>query len=299
MIFLKSHTVLIFFLSLPFFSNSQSPVTVKATIDKNKILIGEQIHLKVEATLPFSQPYTILRIDSIEHFEILKTSEPVEKRSEENKTVLQDFLLTSFDSGHWVIPSFRIAGEIFTDTIPVDVVFSNFDPKQDYHDIKDVIDAPAENKKKKDWYWYAAVSTVLIAIAVYLLTRKKKQTAAPSTPIDPYDEARKQLAVLERENISPKLFYSRLVDIFRLYIFRRKGIASLQKTTDDLVLQLKSLDLPAENYNALAQALRLSDFVKFAKYEPGDLDNKTSFLAVKTSIDLIEKTNSPSATGGQ
>ena len=85
------------------------------------------------------------------------------------------------------------------------------------------------------------------------------------------------------------MFYTRLVDIFRVYISRRKGIASLQKTTDDLVVQLRSLKLPAEEFNRLAQALRMSDFVKFAKFEPGQSDKNDSFKTIKEFIDDIEK----------
>jgi len=89
--------------------------------------------------------------------------------------------------------------------------------------------------------------------------------------------------------LTPKLFYTRLVDIFRLYISRRKGIASLQKTTDDLVVQVRSLRLPADEFNRLAQSLRMSDFVKFAKYEPDESDKRDSFKTMKDFIEKIEK----------
>src|SRR5215212_8159908 len=147
----------------------QTPETVKATVDKNKILIGEQIHLKVEAIIPVNQPYTVLKIDSVPHFEILQAGEPLESRIEDDKTVIQNFQLTSFDSGHWVIPAFRIAGEFYTDTIPIDVVFSEFDPKQNYHDIKDIIEVKVEAEKKNSWYWYAAASIILLGFIIYLL----------------------------------------------------------------------------------------------------------------------------------
>jgi hypothetical protein len=97
------------------------------------------------------------------------------------------------------------------------------------------------------------------------------------------------LEKLRRENPAAKLFYTRLVDIFRLYVLRRKGIESLQKTTDDLVVQMKSLKLPADDFNQLAQSLRMSDFVKFAKYEPGDADKQESFGIIKRAIENIQK----------
>jgi hypothetical protein len=53
-----------------------------------------------------------------------------------------------------VIPSFVFAEGIVTDSIPVDVVFSEFNPEQDYHDIKDIIEVTPQKKKDKQWWWY-------------------------------------------------------------------------------------------------------------------------------------------------
>ena len=115
--------------------------------------------------------------------------------------------------------------------------------------------------------------------------------------MDAYKEAMTELERLKNENPSSKIFYTKLVDIFRLYIFKRKAIASLQKTTDDLVLQLHSLQLPADDFTSLAAALRMSDFVKFAKYDANEEDKSNSWKAVKKSIDTIEKISLPSRGG--
>ncbi|MES1226658.1 MAG: hypothetical protein ABUT20_64890, partial [Bacteroidota bacterium] len=66
---------------------------------------------------------------------------------------------------------------------------------------------------------------------------------------------------------------------------------SLQQTTDDLVSQLRNINLGKEQYNQLSQALRLSDFVKFAKYIPTENDNETVFNTIKKTIEDIEKLN--------
>jgi hypothetical protein len=236
--------------------------------------------------------------DSIPHFEILERKKIDTVDHKDGIKLSQSFTLTSFDSGHWVIPSFELPGDnpMLTDSIPVDVGFSPFDPSQDYHDIKDVIDVQVKEKKKQDWYWYVAASILLVAALIYFLTRKKEKPVVKIPELDPYTEAKQELEKLRRENAPSKLFYTRLVDIFRLYISRRKGIASLQKTADDLVVQLRSLQLPAEEFSQLAQALRMSDFVKFAKYEATEADKADSFKTIKTAIDNIERTESMQKT---
>lgn len=293
MFFVQPHKVffLIPFLFSAIISYSQDKITIKSTIDKNNIVIGEQIHLNFEADFPLREPMRFFTIDSIPHFEILERKKIDTIDNNEGIKLSQSLTLTSFDSGRWVIPSLELPGDkpLFTDTIPVNVGFSPFDPGQDYHDIKDIINVQVEEKKSQNWYGYVAVSALLVAAIIYLLTKKKKRSAATAPQVDTYADAKRELEKLRTENLSPKLFYTRLVDIFRLYISQRKGIASLQETTDDLVQQLRQLKLPEDDHNELAQSLRMSDFVKFAKYEPNETDKGNSFTIVKHSIDMIEK----------
>jgi hypothetical protein len=293
MFFIQPHKVFLLF-SLLFFtidSNAQNKIAFKATVDKNNIVIGEQIHLHLEADFPAHEPMRFFFIDSIPHFEILERKKIDTIDKDKGIKLSQSLTVTSFDSGHWVIPAFELAGDkpMFTDSIPINVGFSPFDPNQDYHDIKDVIDVQAEEEKKKDWYWYIAASALILAAIIYLLARKKKKPEAKAPPIDPFKEAKHELEKLRKENLPSKLFYTRLVDIFRLYTSRRKGIESMQKTTDDLTVQLKSLKLPLEDFNQLAQTLRMSDFVKFAKYEPTEKEKTDSFNIIKGTIESIQK----------
>jgi hypothetical protein len=293
MFFTQRHKVFfLFFLFFPaLVSNAQNKVTIKSGVDKNKIVIGEQIHLTLEADFPVQEPMRFFTIDSIPHFEILERKKIDTVDDRVGIKLSQSLTLTSFDSGHWTIPSFELSSDkpMYTDSIAIDVGFSPFDPNQDYHDIKDVINVEVKQKKEETWYWYAAASALLIAAIIYFLVRKKKNPVARIPFVNPYKEARQELEKLGKENLATKLFYTRLVDIFRLYISRRKGIASLQKTTDDLVVQLRSLKLPVEDFNRLAQSLRLSDFVKFAKFEPAESDKTDSFKTIKDFIENIEK----------
>jgi len=304
MFFIHLHKVssFLFLFFFAIISNAQNKIVIKANVDKNNVVIGEQIHFRLEADFPAHEPIRFFSFDSIAHFEILERKKIDTIDNEGGIKLYQILTLTSFDSGHWVIPAFELAGDTLmrTDTIPVNVGFSPFDPNQDYHDIKDVVDVKAEDKKKNDWYWYIAASVLIVAAIIYLLARKKKKPGAKAPPVDPFTEAKQELEKLRRENPASKLFYTRMVDIFRLYVLRRKGIESLQKTTDDLVVQLKLLKLPGDDFNQLAQALRLSDFVKFAKYEPNDADKQESFGIIKRSIENIQKQtiNSPSIGGG-
>jgi hypothetical protein len=101
----------------------------------------------------------------------------------------------------------------------------------------------------------------------------------------------KQLAGLEKNKLEAKELHTRLVDVFRLYVLRKKNIISLQKTTDGLVGQLQYVITEKEYFIQLQQALRLSDYVKFAKYTPSSEDNRGAIESIKNTIRYIEQNN--------
>jgi hypothetical protein len=273
-------------------ATAQSGITVSATADRNRILIGEPIVLILKADIPENEAISFFSIDSIQHFEFLEKQKIDTANTSSGTLLTQVIRITSFDSGHWVIPSFLLTENTMTDSIPVDVGFSEFDRNQDYHDIKDVVDVEVK-KEKETWWWYVAGAGLLILLVIlYFILRKKPKASQvkTETPINPYEDAMRQLAVLQTDRGEAKQYYSLLADIFRQYVSRRKGINSLQKTTDDLILQLKGITIDKNIFDGFVQALRMSDFVKFAKYQPSDDDKKTSWQAIKTAITAIEET---------
>lgn len=268
---------------------AQSATVIKASVDKSSILIGEPLQLTIEVQIAANEPIRFVSIDTIEHFEFLEKPR-IDTADTDNGTTLKGiYKITSFDSGRWVIPSFNISGATKTDTIPVDVIFSDFNPAQEYHDIKDIIEVTPE--QEKEWWWYATGGVLILLLMLYLLRKRKPKpiVTVPAVIINPYEEAINNLRELSGDYADIKRYHSMLADIFRLYIFRKKGILSLQKTTDDLVLQLKNLGISKVQYDQLAQSLRLGDFVKFAKYVPAEEDSRHAFETVKKSIDEIER----------
>lgn len=279
---------IIFLLLTSLFFYAQKTI-VKASVNKNKILLGERFSLTIQATISSKENIHFWTIDDIPHFEII-SKEKIDTSKINNETTLKQVIqLTSFDSGHWYIPAFHWDKKIKTDSIPVDVVFSDFDPQKPYHDIKDIIKVNPEEKKQ--WVWYAIIGSVIVLVTIiFLLIRKKKKpVVAEAKQIDPFKEAFLQLDKLQKENISVQQYYTQLVNIFRLYVFRKKGIQSLQKTTDDLILQLQKINMDKDGFEKLSDSLRLSDAVKFAKYVPGQEDNRDAFENIKDSIQSIEQ----------
>jgi hypothetical protein len=286
---MKIHHSCITLLLLLCFTGYAQKVTVTASSDKNRIVIGEQIKLTLQAVVPRDELVDWPRIDSIHHFEVLNASKLDSQLSGEELLLKQTLTLTCWDSGRWQIPAFVLAGSQRTKPIIVDVSFSPFDRNKPYHDIKDIIDV--EKQGESYWYWYLIGAVLLILLILLLFPGKKKE--APSTAFVPNEGIYKQsLARLDKlkgaADGDPKVFHTELIDIFREYLHKRKGLQSFSKTTDDLGVQIGQLQLASTVYQPMLQTLRLSDLVKFARFQPTVEENKTSVDIIKQSIIAIE-----------
>jgi hypothetical protein len=263
-------------------------IAVSASVSDQKILIGEQFQLTLEAKAPIAQKISWFDIKDLPHFEILSRSKIDSQVNGAQKTLAQTFTLTSWDSGSWQLPRFSLARSNRTRPIAIDVSFSPFDPKQPYHDVKDILEVERPGQIK--WYWY--IVGLLLVIALFLLLfpgKKKKKEEVLSEGA--YKKALGRLEALRKKQLSEqdvKLFYTELIDIFREYLHRRKNIQSFSKTTEDLGRQVGQLQISRSDYGQLLEVLQLSDFVKFARYRPSSSENQLSFDVVKKSIVAIE-----------
>jgi hypothetical protein len=277
-------------------------LVVKATVDRQKIVIGQPVQLMLEASVAGHMVMSWPPLDSLPHFEWMEKGKVDSVIHSDGISYRQYLTVTSFDSGTWAIPRLPfIAGnkKYFTDSVRITVGYSKFDPGQDYHDIKDIIDVPNPFAK---WIGWMVAAVVLVSlILVVWLVRKKKMLAIFQTPparrLSPYEEAIRQLDELKEQRLAEKgpvkTYYTRLNDILRLFILERLGITSLAETNEELIGQIRSLPLPPEAFDELSETLRMSDFVKFAKYQPGISENERSFTVIRASVEQLNKIGLP------
>lgn len=271
-------------------------VYVKSSVDKNRIVIGEPINLTLEAYIPLGQQITWFPLDTIPHFEFLKKLPPDTVESIEGKKITQVLAITSFDSGQWEIPQLELKvlkQSYYTDTVLVDVGFTPFDREADYRDIKDILEVNNPNTKYIPWI-IAAFVLISIAVVVYFLRRREPviaQSRKEPQKLSPYEEAMKALADLRKQGLPQngqvKWYYTELNDILRIFVFRKLSIATMERTNEELILQLRQLNLSRDSFSQLAQALRMSDFVKFAKYQPDAGDNEKNYEIIQSAIQTL------------
>lgn len=276
---------------------AQTNVSVSATIHKKRILIGEPIQVTLEAKAPSNAAMAWFPIDSIPHFEFIEKGRIDSVLDNGEKSMRQDIVVTSFDSGTWVMPAMPLVvnGTTYlTDSAVIEVGYSKIDPNQDYHDIKDIVDIPDPYAKYIPWA-VAGITLVSLVGLIYFVQYKKltkqEMIAQAALRLSPYEEAKQALEELKKQRLGPdgsvKWYYTRLNDILRQFLLRQLQIASMVKTNDEIIFQLRQLNISRDEFSQLAQALRMSDFVKFAKYQPSSVENEQNFSIISSSVELL------------
>lgn len=272
------------------FAAKAQPVKVSAKVTTQQILIGEPFQLTLQVQLPANGNVQWFQTDTFPHFEILHRSAIDTQRNGNTQTLVQNLQVTSWDSGRWNLPSFSLPRSNKTLPLPITVSFSPMDPQQPYHDVKDVQEV--QRPGADTWYWYLIGAALLLLFLFMLFPgRKKEKAAPPPSPEGAYRDAMKQLDQLQKKSDSEAnvLFFTELVVVLRQYLQRRKGYQSPSKTTSDIRAQLANWNINEEKAAKLLEALRLSDGVKFARFEASASERKDALKAIRESIDAMEK----------
>lgn len=294
---------LIFFVS--FFGCFQVIVAqaLSTTINRNDILIGEQIQYELKINLANSSYKIDIGIpDSIPHFDIINQDKYDTVDANGVYTLRQHILITSFDSGIWKIPSFPViisfpnkaSQKFVSDSFLVRVGYSPADSTGQLRDIKPVMEVFVVDRS---WLYIAAAVLLGLLLAVllyrYFKNRKKKTPPLFNSSLSAYEEAMKALKQLEQQSaqgsIASRQFYTLLGDIFKKYYSRKTNRNLMTVTTGDMLLMLQTHAKSPETLSAAAQALRCGDAVKFAKYIPSASENTQSVLQIKNTIEQLEK----------
>tara|TARA_R110001583_G_scaffold176620_1_gene331354 strand:+ start:3331 stop:4956 length:1626 start_codon:yes stop_codon:yes gene_type:complete len=254
----------------------ENPVSIKT--DTTVIKIGEQIQLKIAVNETNNVVFPKLELDSLGKVEVLE-SLPVDtlKNRLEKK-----YLLTSFDSGHYVLPKQLVLInniKFYTDSLLVNVATVKVDTlKQKMFPIKSIKKEPKTFDDYKHLLWWLIPIFILLAVVLYFIFRKKVKKEAPKVYVAPIQEALERLKELDEKQLLQqnkiKVYYSELTDIVRTYIEKDINIPALESTTNELIETINDfnesskLGISKETIQQLKGVLQSADLVKFAKSKP-------------------------------
>lgn len=267
-------------------SYAQGDAKVDVKTDANQILVGDQARYFIEAQHNVTQSKLQWATipDTFNNLEIVEKGKIDTIKQGDVITYKQRLLITGFDSGVYVIPSFVFpiipnngtAYIIQTDSLPLLVQTVAVDTTQPFKGIKEIM---AVKSSWLDYIWYiigALLFLILITVVVVYFIRNKKVAAPVTTPPPPketlQEKALRMLAGLERKQLwqgnHVKQYYVELTDILRGYIEAQFNTPTMELTTDELLQSARLNRELNKHTELLSTILYTADLAKFAKAQP-------------------------------
>lgn len=278
-------------------------VKIKAELDSAVILIGDQVRLQLEVEYPEGiSVFFPVPGDTLSEFVEIIDRQPLDTNilDGDRQRVMQEYIVTSFDTGHHEIPPFELILKYndITDTVQsnptilhvftIPKLDSIMQALQGPIDIKPPMEAPVSLKEVAPWILGSLLAAGLIFLIFYALRRKRNNQpifAFPQKPKEPaHVIALRKLDMVKEEKIwqegKTKQFYSEVTDALREYIENRFEITALEQTSDETIALFKEHKnlLDQTTFNNLERILKNADLVKFAKYEPLPDDNNLALI---------------------
>jgi hypothetical protein len=277
----------------------QRPV-VSVEIDRDVITIGDEVLLTytiqsdLNARALFPKPHLMPLGD----FRLKRAKKFIREVKKENIIWQQALVVTTFEVGERTIPAQKffveVEGqreELFSELIVVNVE-SVLDEETQPSDIRGL-----KGQRILTSWWTPVLWLILLGLLIMLvlfLLRKRRQRV-DSVSLEPLRPAH-EVALMELEALQSKglieqgkikEFYIELSNILRRYMDRRYTIESLDRTTEELISEMRSKRVEPDVIRMIRNVLVECDLVKFAKLRPqvSEID-----LVHKTAVQFIERT---------
>lgn len=269
------------FAFLFFLTSSTAQYSAKATMDSTHLMIGDQLKMHLEVVHPPGTQLLpmVFKKKEGDVVEFLGQTKWDTVSQSGNIRLRKDLLLTAWDSGYHDVPSLPVIflanaknDTIYTQNIPLEVEVPPTDSV--LADIKPIIEEPIV------WQDYIPEITLvglllLVALMWYIANRIKTKKELPSPPpiiVPPHEIAFGKLKVLKEQKLwqkgQVKEFHSQLTYIIREYLEKRYAVQALEQTTDEILGQMKGINLGGDLTKKMTRLLQTADLVKFAKAEP-------------------------------
>ena len=276
-----------------------------AAIDRDKILIGEQVTLQlsidsINPATTYIENWPALS-DTFNHIEVISRSAVDSIAVGGFTTYNQNIVITSFDSGNWQLPKLQVllrsrkdgaqssltAGQPTLQVLTVDV-----SALSEYHPIKDVIDVDVPFDWKRPLVFFIFFIIALF-VAVYFIKRRSKPVVKPAPvtgsryTLETAIEQLQQLSISDASGSEErKQFHVQMDAVIRSYLEEVMHVNATKATESELQQRLAVYVQDKDRAQLLQDVLDANKAVKFAKFVPSTY---TSEAVRKDAVLLLQE----------
>jgi hypothetical protein len=287
-------------------ATEESLISVESHVDRATITIGDRILYTLMVKSDSAVKLEPLALGSnLGAFEVkdYKIHDP--EKTKDGKIINKsEYIITTFTTGEYVIPPITVN---YTDLsgekkqiqseplfILVKSVGATESDKEDIRGLKLPIEI-------KGGYWaYLLILPILAVLGAFGFLYYRQRTKAVALPKIPEELKRPawEVALLELENLKSsdvlerkeiKKYYIILSDIIRKYLGRRYQITALDRTTQEVRVEMKKVKVEGEVMGLVHGFLCSCDLVKFAKYIPSKEEIEKDWNEAFTIVNMTKK----------
>lgn len=280
-------------LLFPAFAAAETIVT--SSVDRDTITVGDRVLLTIRVDAPAGTDslLPVFPDPVIGPFEILETF-PVETKTLDGvRTDVARFAITAFETGDLEIPSIKPAGGEGEGSAPIGIAIRSIglDPAGEIRDLKGPV---ALGRRWGGPLILLSLALLLAAAAVYLYLRWRRREILVDPVLGRIDLGPAHHAALEelnrldderrRRERTERQDYFRLSGIVREYIDRRYALPAPERTTREILKEIREEHLETETTGILRELLRRCDLVKFRGTLPDDSEWDEAALQAREFI---------------
>ena len=274
----------------------QGRVTLRVSVDRTEVLIGEPIRYVMTLKHPKGMEVEFpSSVDAFGEFTIEQLGSTSPRKAGEIVTEERWYQLAIFTSGEHTIPepvgTYRRDGESHeVRGQPVAILVRSLLPGD--WQLLDIREAkPLLVRRRSGWPWLAIAWLALLSVAAGVIwwKRRRRPPEPVAPPRLPHELALEAMERLRQDELLTHAqyeeFYVRLSDIVRAYVEARFGLRAPEMTTEEFLQQaLESRELSFDHRVLLQDFLTRCDLVKFAQYQPTELQAGDAFGSVERFV---------------
>ncbi len=281
-------------------------ISISAKFDTTSIMIGEQTDFTITVEHPSELyiEFPEFKDTLIENIEILSASRSDTLITDENRLIInKSWRVTSFEEGQYYVEDIPLMvfndnneNVLYTRQAGLEVLVPEIDDESGIYDIKAPFEIPVSFLEILPWILLAlaAAASVWFLFRYFKNKRSGDSIFVTTPPAEPaHLVAMRELKQLRSDSLWQKglikEYYTRLTEILRRYIEKRFAILAMERTSSEIINELKQNGVPANEVTGLLnECFSLADLVKFAKAQPeeGEHDKclNTAFRFVKATF---------------
>lgn len=282
-------------------------IYANGSIDKDSIFAGQTFNYKLDVRMPndYIIDWSDLKDTLSKSIEVIKRSDiSMTPINNSNDVIMSQLLtMTTFDTGYVEIPKIGLkytksvndttSHTCYTNYMDIYVQAVSIDTTMAFKPIKTPIKQNITFEETIPYAGGAIVLAGLILLAIYLIKRFRKKDKIEEEEVKPHIPAivtaRERLSQLKESNLwqsgKSKEYYTDLTDIAREFLEGQFNIEAVEMTSDEILSEVKKLQLDNSIFCKLQDTLTTADLVKFAKANPSPSQNETAFNNINSFVE--------------